>query len=394
MQRRVHGQLKKVLALVVSFVAIAALSACGTGPSTESGQSSGTTTEQAPAPTDTTWLCRPGLANDPCTSDLDFTTVRADGSTTVVNVAPATNAPVDCFYVYPTVSEQQTENADLTVEPAETNVAIEQAARFSQVCNVWAPMYRQGTMLALEQSKGMGMSPAVLDVAYQSLLSGWQDYLAHHNDGRPIVFLGHSQGSTLLMRLLSTEVESNPALLDQVVLAVIPGGNVEVPTVVGGSGTFAHLPACRFLGQSSCIVAYSTYPGEPPADSSFTRPGKGISTGAPGDPATTQVMCVNPAALGGGSGPLDSFFTVQQSPTPGVAVTTPWVEYPGRYIATCKSAGDATWLDAAAAPGDTRPVATEKLPQFGLHSDDINLSLGNLVPVVQAAVATYQAADR
>jgi hypothetical protein len=400
MRHLAHGRPKPMLAVLVCFAAIATISGCSDGSPTGSGSSSGgsnssssTTTGSAAAPTDTTWLCRPGLANNPCTSNLDYTTVKADGSTTVTRVAPVPDPPVDCFYVYPTVSEQTTENADLTIDPAETTWAIEQAARFSQICNVWAPMYQQGTLLALAQANGLSMDPAVLNVAYQSLLSGWQDYLAHHNNGRPIVFLAHSQGSTLTMRLLSEVVEANPALLHQVVSAIIPGGNVEVPTVVGGSGTFSQLPLCRSPGQISCVIAYSTYPSLPPANAVFSRPGEGVSTGEPGDPATTQVACVNPATLGGGTAPLDTFLTTQESPTPGITVTTPWVEYPGRYIATCTSEADATWLEAVATPGDPRPVVTVKSPQLGYHPYDLNLPLGNLVPEVQAQVAAYLAAN-
>ncbi|HTN79059.1 MAG TPA: DUF3089 domain-containing protein, partial [Acidimicrobiales bacterium] len=63
---------------------------------------------------------------------------------------PATQLkPVDCFYVYPTVSTQAGPNADLTIEPAEKTVAEAQASRFSSVCNVWAPMYRQVTLSSL-----------------------------------------------------------------------------------------------------------------------------------------------------------------------------------------------------------------------------------------------------
>ena len=39
--------------------------------------------------------------------------------------------------------EQEGPNADLTIEPQETQIAIDQASRFSQVCRVFAPMYKQ-----------------------------------------------------------------------------------------------------------------------------------------------------------------------------------------------------------------------------------------------------------
>jgi len=81
----------------------------------------------------TVWLCRPGLARNPCASDLTTTVVTRGGASHVVRSAPAANPRVDCFYVYPTVSMQKTANANLHVDAAEREVAVAQASRFSQV---------------------------------------------------------------------------------------------------------------------------------------------------------------------------------------------------------------------------------------------------------------------
>src|SRR5262249_28958192 len=77
----------------------------------------------SPGSAATVWLCRPGLANDPCTSDLRATVENAKGRTHVERAMPATRPKVDCFYVYPTVSGQTTPNANLNVDPEETAVA-------------------------------------------------------------------------------------------------------------------------------------------------------------------------------------------------------------------------------------------------------------------------------
>ena len=39
-------------------------------------------------------------------------------------------------------------------------------------------------------------------IAYRGVLSAFRDYLAHYNDGRGIVFIGHSQGASILIKLL------------------------------------------------------------------------------------------------------------------------------------------------------------------------------------------------
>jgi hypothetical protein len=79
---------------------------------------------------------------------LTTTVVRADGTTHVERLALA--LAIDCFYVYPTISGEPTINANLSVGFRERKVATARAARFSQVCRVYAPVYRQITLSALD----------------------------------------------------------------------------------------------------------------------------------------------------------------------------------------------------------------------------------------------------
>src|SRR4051812_23150925 len=48
----------------------------------------------APAHAKTVWLCRPGLADNPCTQPLNATSVAADGTRTPLPASPATRAPI------------------------------------------------------------------------------------------------------------------------------------------------------------------------------------------------------------------------------------------------------------------------------------------------------------
>ena len=92
----------------------------------------------------TVWLCRPGLADDPCTPGLDTTEVSPTGQVLGIERIEAEPSPdVDCFYVYPTVSAQQTGNANRAIDVQEGLIAILQASQFSQACRVFAPMYRE-----------------------------------------------------------------------------------------------------------------------------------------------------------------------------------------------------------------------------------------------------------
>jgi hypothetical protein len=386
----VTGRRQAGAAVAVVMVALVG-AACSSGPS-----ASPTTTTTTPGGeaghTSTVWLCRPGLADDPCTGDLDATTVSADGATSVQPAQPASDPAFDCFYVYPTVSTEPGDNADLTVQPAETAAAVAQASRFSQVCRVWAPMYRQRTSASL--AKGLGNDPSADQVAFTSLLAGWKDYRANDNHGRPVIFIGHSQGAAMLIDLLRSQIDPSPSLRRLLVSAIILGGNVQVPTggVVGGS--FQHIPACTSASQTGCVIAYSTFSGMPPATSLFGRPGRGVSLQSDQTQATgVQVLCTNPADLGGGAGALDPYFIRSGRTGAATSVTTPWVSYPDLYTAQCQSAGGATWLqiDDVGTAGDHRPRVTESLgPDWGLHLDDVNLALGNLVQIVAAQEAALR----
>lgn len=161
----------------------------------------------------TVWLCKPGVKPDPCTPGL---------STTVYN-APLTEAigvehpkaerkpPIDCFYVYPTVSDEKTGNSDLQIQNTEQSIALYQVSRYSQYCKVYAPMYRQVTLAGagLGGSSSTKANPAlgVSDVA-----NALESYLKHYNHGRGFVLIGHSQGAGVLEAVIAKEIDRKPQL--------------------------------------------------------------------------------------------------------------------------------------------------------------------------------------
>jgi hypothetical protein len=237
--------------------------------------------------------------------------------------------------------------------------------------------------------KGLGNDPTADRISYDSLLAGWKDYLAHDNDGRPIVFIGHSQGAANLIRLLRSQVDDDASLRSRMVSAIIVGGNVQVPVGKTMGGTFDHIPTCTKADETGCVIAYSSFSSPPPTDALFGRPGQGVSLQSDQKSGRgEQVVCTNPADLGAPTpAPLAPYFVTSSS-----ATGEPWVTYPGLYTATCETAAGATWLQVTARAGDSRPVATPTLgPTWGLHLDDVNLALGNLVDDVQAQEAAYAA---
>jgi hypothetical protein len=344
----------------------------------------------ASAATNSRWLCKPGKEPNPCKRGLRTTLISPTGEK-LGTKDPKTHGrrKVDCFYVYPTVSDQQTKNANLHIDPEERSIALYQAARYSQYCRVYAPMYRQVTLAALFNG---GFTPHETQVAYDSVLNAWNKYVAKFNDGRGIVFIGHSQGTFMLRALLANEVDPNPQLRDQMVSAILLGGDVTVADGSNVGGDFQNIPACSSPTEISCVMAFSTYNETPPDDSVFGR------TTVPGD----HVLCTNPAALGGGSADLRTVYPSKPF-APGTSIgaatrlvgfpvvdaSTRWLEADGAYNGHCSSANGADVLEISGNDGapTLRPVPNAA---WGLHLTDANIALGNLVTTVRHEISTYR----
>src|SRR6266850_790190 len=172
---------------------------------------------------DKSWLCRPGR-HDACDVDLTTTAISANGKLTREKWTANSSAPIDCFYVYPTVSTDPTPNSDMVADPAELNVIRQQFARFGSKCRPYAPMYRQITLAGLRRLLGGNGAGAALShgLQYDDVRDAWSYYLEHDNKGRGFVLIGHSQGSFILAELIRNEIDGKP-IQSRMVSAILLG---------------------------------------------------------------------------------------------------------------------------------------------------------------------------
>ena len=98
---------------------------------------------------ETVWLCEPGVEPNPCRDSLETTVYSESGEARTESPEFPRRPKIDCPYVYPTASEDPGANSDLSIDPEHIAIAQYQAARFSQRCRVWAPMYRQATLASI-----------------------------------------------------------------------------------------------------------------------------------------------------------------------------------------------------------------------------------------------------
>jgi hypothetical protein len=354
--------------------------------------------EDAPAPT--TWVCKPGMAGDACAMKLTTTSFTPAGKKIGVSKAKPSKLrkKVDCFYIYPTVSDQKTPNANLTIDPEVRSIVQYQAARYGQYCKVYAPVYRQATLQSI-QSPGSGTAFAT---AYADVQAAFDEYLAKDNHGHGIVLIGHSQGAGMLTQLVQHRIDDNPKVRRRLVSAILLGGNVTVAKGKDVGGSFQHVPACRSKRQSGCVIAFSTFGATPPPDAIFGRPGGALSGG--GSTADRDVLCTNPAALHGGTkavtavapakpfAPGTSIGAATQAvgAPPQVEAKTAFIAFPRAYDAVCSDADGAHVLlitprDGAPTPHPV-PSAT-----WGLHLLDGNIAQGNLVALVGDQARAFEA---
>ncbi len=371
------------------------------------------------------WLCRPDV-EDVCDTELDSTVIQADGTMSVEKWKSNPDAPIDCFYVYPTISRDVATFSDMVASGDEEGFAARnQVARLGSECRVFAPIYRQRTLAGLttlmqQVSAGDANSaasklegtaqpdPTTAPVdpdapddtsALKDVTDAWKTYMARDNNSRGVVLIGHSQGAALLTQLIRNEIDPNSDVRELLVSAYLAGWSVQVPKGADVGGVFKNVSLCRKNDQVGCVVTWSSYRASspPPADAIFGRPG----TDDENNP--TVAGCNSPANLAGGPAQSHSYFTAEGAsilgslgvgegndwkwvdPSKGT-VDTRYVSTPGLTSVECATANDFNYLAVTinADPSDPRAddIGGELTPQWGFHLQDINLVMGDIVTLV------------
>lgn len=340
------------------------------------------------------WLCLPGRA-DVCSKPLATTALNPNGYGSTGPSTVAKKPPVDCFYIYPTVSGDPGMNSDLVPDNAEKAAAEVQFARFAGVCRTFAPLYRQMTVASIAAYATGADIAGPAKLAYGDVVAAWRDYIRNRNQGRPFVLIGHSQGSLMLNQLIANEIEGRPEAA-RMKLAILAGYNVLVPQgkLVGGS--FKKTPLCGRPGQAGCVISWVSFREN-------NVPPPGAIFGYAAQPGMT-VGCVNPARPGSRNWEkLDSYWYARSRlPVPGGPIVwstegpppTPYLRTEGLVSGECVNDGPRGYLSVRtnADPKDKRTdrIGGEVgmlgffLPGWGMHLSDIYEAQGDLIRTIEA----------
>jgi pimeloyl-ACP methyl ester carboxylesterase len=326
------------------------------------------------------WMCRPGNDPNACHQNLDATEIKPDGSQVKVPHVRAQDPEFDCFYVYPTVllsgAAQMTDLTDQGVEPV-LDPLLSQGARFSRVCEVYAPLYRQTGL-----SGGVPVAGADNALALQDVRDAFAYYLEHLNAGRKFVLIGHSQGTFMLTGMIQMDLDNDAAKRARMVSALLIGGRIYVPEGARMGGTFQNIPLCAEPGDTGCVIAYVSYAQESPP-----KAGSLFGASMDGKPSA----CVDPAPLAGNSGAYKgSYFQVAvKNPTfgadsPPPAVDTPFVLYREAFNGECVTRDGFHYLEYSLIANAARGVppwrhTTVDGLGFGTHLVDFHIAIDDLI---------------
>jgi pimeloyl-ACP methyl ester carboxylesterase len=320
------------------------------------------------------WLTLPGR-ND----QTDLTPVGIDNA--INNGA----APADVFYIHGTGYTNNTSwIAPLTFGTATEDNAkfslANEASIFNGCCNIYAPHYREASIFAY-----IGMSASerdsLLDTVFIDIATAFDYFITHHNQGRPIVIVGHSQGTHLAMRLLQ-KIDRDPRIAKQIVTAYLIGsGPVSLTNQYVNS--LLHFSVCKSATDIHCLVHWDTY-GENGSSKIFASPEQSICI----NPLSWQEHEIRiPAEQHLGAAPISGTYTItmnSQDASRQVAFTRPAALMPEYTWAQCRNG----FLYVADQSG-TDYEKLGKLPDKSYHGIDLPLFYGNIRANVQQRVDVF-----
>ena len=233
------------------------------------------------------WLARPGEANDPSAWLPAGFDTDAPGKAAV-------------FYIHPT-TYLETDRWNAALEPGpetefRTRLFVQsQASAFNGAGELWAPRYRQAAYGAfLLKSED---AQKALDFAYRDVAAAFDQFVKEAGD-RPVILAAHSQGALHLERLLKEKVAGKP-IAKRIVAAYVVGWPISTIADLPALG----LPACTSPEEAGCIVSWMTFGDPPNPDFIFHEWSKTTGFNG-GERRREDTLCVNPiSGVQNGSAP-------------------------------------------------------------------------------------------
>jgi hypothetical protein len=166
--------------------------------------------------------------------------------------------PADVFFIHPTIYTKfkgndtwnpSLDNEELNKDVDESTILF-QASAFNEAGRVFAPRYRQAHIYGYFTEDKINAKKA-FEIAYKDVKEAFEYYLEHHNNGRPIIIAGHSQGTTHAGPLIKEFFDGRP-LQKQLVAAYLLGMPVK-------KDYFNNISPCQDSTDIGCFISWRTF---------------------------------------------------------------------------------------------------------------------------------------
>ena len=161
--------------------------------------------------------------------------------------------PADVFLIGPTVDKGEEGNmlADMdsgTYRSAFFNALQAHEGIFEEVCDVYAPFYRQMTFPAYYS----GEYEKYAEQAYRDVRAAFTNFTYIFDDGEPLIIAGYSQGADMAIRLYK-EFCNDPKYADRLVACYAIGWRVTEEELAA----YPHLKMAQAEDDTGVIVCYT-----------------------------------------------------------------------------------------------------------------------------------------
>jgi len=129
-----------------------------------------------------------------------------------------------------------------------------QATAFDTVGNIYAPYYRQGDAQTCLSMSEEDRDKLLRGAPEEDIFAAFDYYINHFNSGRPFILAGHSQGSEMLLYLLSEYMEEHPGVYKRMIAAYVIGYSVTEDYLTENP----HLKFAESADDTGVIISYNT----------------------------------------------------------------------------------------------------------------------------------------
>lgn len=169
---------------------------------------------------------------------------------------PMISKDVDVFYVYPTVSRNNSGVMDIMNDDERElvhGIIKSQASVFESSTNVFAPFYRQMSTFVQIPINGDATNTKEFKQGVADVEDAFEYYIRNLNYNRPFIIAGHSQGTMALIELIKKQFGKNEELRNRLVAAYLIGY-----TVTNYDLSKSGLTAAKNATDVGVVITYNT----------------------------------------------------------------------------------------------------------------------------------------